>query len=213
MCGAVLPPSQFCLSWGDPALGSMGSMVGLTATSKRAHTKGTSQDCCFQCPPPPAPCSHSGPMLTHASTGDPPILACRSGKSLVGVTIPFPWVLMCTGFCLCPPIVESLFPPVLWKSCSSISLAFKVRLSGDSESLYQIPRLGSQIWGSKPSQLLWLRELLWYYYFPVCGLPPSGYGILFYYDCAPPTISLQLLLYRWTWGIFLSGFLGLPRWR
>ena len=90
MCGAVLPPSQFCLSWGDPALGSMGSVVGLMATSKRAHTKGTSQDCCFQCPPPPAPCSHSRPMLTHASTGDPPILACMSGKSLVGGHYSFP---------------------------------------------------------------------------------------------------------------------------
>ena len=38
----------------------------------------------------------------------------------------FPWVLMCTLHCVCPSRVESLFPPVLSKSCSQILLAFKV---------------------------------------------------------------------------------------
>ena len=32
--------------------------------------------------------------------------------------------------------------------------------------------------------------------------PPSRYGIWFYCDCAPPTISLQVLLCLWTWEIF-----------
>ena len=39
----------------------------------------------------------------------------------------FPWVPIYTLLCvLCPPRVESLFPPVLSKSCSQIPLAFKV---------------------------------------------------------------------------------------
>ena len=32
--------------------------------------------------------------------------------------------------------------------------------------------------------------------------PPSGYGILFYHGCAPPIVSLWLLLCLSTWGLF-----------
>ena len=34
------------------------------------------------------------------------------------------------------------------------------------------------------------------------GCPPSKYGIWFYHDCIPSTVSLWLLLCLWTWGIF-----------
>ena len=68
------------------------------------------------------------------------------------VTVPFPWVLVHTGFCLCPPRVKFLFPPVLCKSCNQIPLVFKVRFPNDSQSVCQIPRLGSLIWGIGPSQ-------------------------------------------------------------
>ena len=61
------------------------------------------------------------------------------------------------------PRLESLFPPVLWKSCNQIPLAFKVWYPGDSQSLYQIPRLGSLTWGSEPSQQ---QENFFWYYFP-----------------------------------------------
>ena len=40
--------------------------------------------------------------------------------------------------------------------------------------------------------------------------PPSGYGIWFYCDCAPPTISLWLLRCLWVWGIFSGEFQCLP---
>ena len=39
---------------------------------------------------------------------------------------------------------------------------------------------------------------------------PSSYGIWFYCDCAPPTISLWLLLRLWMWGIFFGEFQCLP---
>ena len=42
---------------------------------------------------------------------------------------------------------ESLFHPVLWKFYNQIPLTFKVRFPGDSQSLCQIPRLGSLMWG------------------------------------------------------------------
>ena len=36
--------------------------------------------------------------------------------------------------------------------------------------------------------------------------PPSGYGVWFYCDCTPPTISLQFLLCLWMWGICFGEF-------
>ena len=42
------------------------------------------------------------------------------------------------------------------------------------------------------------------------SLPPSIYRICFYCDCAPPTISLWLLLCLWMWGIFFDEFQCLP---
>ena len=108
---------------------------------------------------------------------------------------------MRTVLCVCPPRVESLFPPVLSKSCNQIPLAFKVWFSRNSCSFCRTRRLGSLTCGSQPS-LQWVD---------FCGIsvlqfvshPPSSYGILFYCDCAPPTISLWLLLCLWMLGIFL----------
>ena len=99
----------------------------------------------FQCPHP------GGESLpTHTSIGGPPTLA-HSFDSY-GVTVPLLWVLVHAKFCLCPPRLESLFPSVLWKAYNKIPLVFKVRFPGDSQSLCQIPRLGSLTWGSEPSQ-------------------------------------------------------------
>ena len=120
----------------------------------------------------------------------------------------FPWVPMYTLLCVCPPRVESLFPPVLSKSCNQISQAFKVWFSRNSFSHCRTPRLGSLTWGSEPS-LKWVD---------FCGIsvlqfvshPPSSYGIWFHCDCTPPTISLWLLLCLWMWGIFFGEFQCLP---
>ena len=99
----------------------------------------------FQCP---HPCGESLP--THTSIGGPPTLA-HSFDSY-GVTVPLLWVLVHAKFYLCPPRLESLFPSVLWKAYNQIPLVFKVRFPGDSQSLCQIPRLGSLMWSSEPSQ-------------------------------------------------------------
>ena len=74
----------------------------------------------------------------------------------------------------------------------------------NSDSRCRTPRLGSLTWGSEPS-LPWVD---------FCGIsvrqsvshPPTSYGIWFYSDCAPPTISLWLLLCLWMWGIFFGEF-------
>ena len=92
---------------------------------------------------------------------------------------------MCTLLFVCPPRVESVFPPVLPKSCNQISLAFKVWFSRNSSSHCQTPRLGSLTCGSEPS-LQWVD---------FCGIsvlqfvshPPGSSGIWFYCDSTPPS--------------------------
>ena len=108
---------------------------------------------------------------------------------------------MHTPLCVCPPKVESVFPPDLSKSCNQIPVAFKVWFSRNSSSCCRTPWLGSLTWGSEPS-LQWVN---------FCGIsvlqsvshPPSSYGTWFYCDCTPPTVSLWLLLCPWMWGISL----------
>ena len=115
---------------------------------------------------------------------------------------------MCTLLFVCPSRMESLFPPFLLKSCSQIPLVFKVWFSRNSSSHCQTRRLGSLTWGWEPS-LQWMD---------FCGIivlqfvshPPSSYGIWYYCDCTPPTISLWLLLCLWMWGIFFGEFQCLP---
>ena len=49
----VLPPCAGCLAWGDPALGSMGSMVGIVVTSKRTYINGPLPGLLLLVPPSP----------------------------------------------------------------------------------------------------------------------------------------------------------------
>ena len=93
--------------------------------------------------------THSRPLSTHASPGDSHSL---TGKS---------WLSLLWDHCfslLCPGVHKALFVPpknlcpVLWQFCNQIALTFKVRFSGDSQSLCQIPRLGSLLWGLEFSQ-------------------------------------------------------------
>ena len=139
--------SVSCSAWGNTALESTRSMVGLMATSKTAYAKGHLPDCCCQWL---RHCSKSLP--THTSTGDPLTLAGRSGSVYCGVSASFSWVLVCTRFYLCSLRVKSLFSPVLWKSCNQMLLVFRVTFPGDSQSLCWIPRLGSLLRGSEPLQ-------------------------------------------------------------
>ena len=115
---------------------------------------------------------------------------------------------MCTLLWVCPPRVESVFLPVLSKSCNQTPLTFKVWFSGNSPSHCWNPRLVSLMLCSEPS-LQWVD---------FCGIsvlqfvshPPSSYGIWFYCDCTPPTVSLWLLLCLCMWGIFFGEFQCLP---
>ena len=117
----------------------------------------------FQCP-----CPCGDPLQTHASTGGPPTLAGSFGSVSYRVTVPLLRVLVHAKFCLCPPRLEFLLPPVFWKSYNQIPLA----LSAIFPKL-QVPPLDPQ--AGKPDVQLrmftTMQELLWYYYSPVCGSP------------------------------------------
>ena len=102
------------------------------------------------------------------------MLAGSFGSVSCGVTAPLFWILVHTKFWLCPSRLESLFPPVLWKSYNQIPLAFKVRFPGDSESLYQIPGLGSLTWGSETSQQC--ENFFGFIVLQSVGHPPVGNG-------------------------------------
>ena len=126
-----------CLTLSNPSLRSTESMVGLMVTSKRTYANGAPSRIAAASAPFPAV------RWIHTSISDPPTLAGRSCSVSCGATIPFLWVLVHARIRLCPPRVESLFPPVLWKFCNEIPMSFKVRFPGDPQSLCQIPRLGN----------------------------------------------------------------------
>ena len=98
-------------SWGNPTLGSTCSVIGLMVNSERAHAN---RDIPGLLLPVPHPCGE--PLLTHASTEDPPTPAGSFGSVCCGVTAPLLGVPVHTRFCLCPPRLAFSFAPVLWKS-------------------------------------------------------------------------------------------------
>ena len=72
------------------------------------------------------------------------------------------------------PRVASLFPPVLWKFCNQIPLAFRV-IAWDSQSLCQMPRLRSLMWDLEPSQQC--EDFFGTIALQVVGGPPGRNGI------------------------------------
>ena len=192
-----------CLAWDNQHWSLPGSLVGLMVDSGRAHAKEYFPELLL-------PVSLS-PRWAAAT---PHHCRRRSNTSrwvwfsFLWCHCSFPWVPMCTLLCVCPPRVESLFPPVLSKSRIQIPLAFKVWFSRNSFSCCQTTRLGSLRWGSEPS-LQWV-DFCDISVVQFVSRPPSSYGIWFYCDCSPPTISLWLLLCHWMWSIFSGEFQCLP---
>ena len=81
---------------------------------------------CHQCP-----CPHSDHSL--APAGDSPRPAGRFVSGSYEISA-LPWVPVQVKSCVHPPRMESLFPPVLWSSCTQALLAFKAKCSGGSFS-------------------------------------------------------------------------------
>ena len=142
------------------------------ATFRRVYTKG---DLPSLLPPVSHPCAW--PLPTHTSPGEPhPSRWFRF--SLLWSCCSFPLGLGVCVVWFVPSKTGVSVPPVLWKSCNQIPLAFKVRFPGDSQSRCRVPRLGNLTWGSRPSQqwenLFGITVLT---VLQSVGHSPGGYGI------------------------------------
>ena len=114
------------------------------------------------------------------------------------------WGTQCIFLCVCPPSLESLFLPVLWKSCDQIPLAFKVRFPGDSQRLCQIRWLGSLTWGSEPLQQWRTSLVLFFYSLWVTHLV----GIRFHFIVLCPSYHLAKASLSLNLGIFFFFLVG-----
>ena len=103
------------------------SLLGLLGSANDRLWEGS----CQGAPPRTSATSVPLPMVSHKPP--PPRLHRRLSNTsrLVWFFLhcghcSFPWVPMHTLLCVCPPRVESLFPPVLSKSCNQFPLGFNI---------------------------------------------------------------------------------------
>ena len=158
-----------CLAWGIPALEPTGCWVGpglgeKMAASKSAHAMNIHQNRRHQCP---CPCSEPQPLPPPTSAGDPPILAGKSGQSLMrsllfslGTVHETLCALSKSGVSVSPSPVE-----FLWSNPAGLQsqILWGLRL------LLPDPQAGEPDVGLRPFTPM--GELLWYNCFSVCGLP------------------------------------------
>ena len=183
MGGAGFPPFRLFGQRRSNTEAYLGSLVGLMVDSGRAHAKEYFPELLL-----PVSLSPQWATAFPHFCWRPSNTGRQVWFSLLWGHFSFPCIPMCTLLCVCPPRVESLFPPVLSKSCNQIPLAFKVWFSRNSSSRCWTPRLGSVTWGSDPS-LQWVD---------FCGISvlqfvshtPSSYGIRFYQIWLHPSYLL-----------------------
>ena len=180
----------------QPSPGIWGADGRLMATSERAYAVGGLPGLL---PPVPCPCGEpcwpTPPQetLQHQRVG---LVQPRVGSLLLSSGA---W---CVQYSLCSPGLESV-SPVLWKSCSQIPLAGKVRFPGDSQCLYWTPRLGSLTWGSEPSHQQ--EGCVGVTALQFVGCPPGQYGMWLCRGCAPAAV-LVWPLGLWTGAPFSGAF-------
>ena len=167
-----------CLAWGIPALEPTGCWVrpGLSAkdpskiySSSQSSHRWTLPDMSTTSFYDPRE-SHSCSLPSQETLQDQQVsLAQASMKSLL-----LPWVPVCIRTCVCPPRLESLFPPVLWSSCNQAPLTFKAKYSGGSTSWFWGACHGAQSSHScGRTSVTWLFSSLW-----VTHLGGMGFGYI-----------------------------------
>ena len=93
-----------------------------------------------------------------------------------------------------PPRAESVFPLVMWSSCTQDPLPFKAKCSGGSSSARPS---GWRPWCGDSEFSILCENLCEIIIFQFVGRPLGGYQIWLCCESASPTISLCLLLCLW----------------
>ena len=147
-----------------------------TFTSLHSKKVNTKRDLPRQLLPVPRACGK--PLLSHISTGDPPRQAGSFGSVFYGVTAPFLWVLVHTGF-VCALQDWSL---CFLQSCGSLTIKSCCPSRSDSQGI--------------PSPFV--QSLSWEPWHGVLNLHNSGRAslVLIFFSCGSPT--------WWVWGLILS---------
>ena len=107
------------------------------------------------------------PQVTPTSPGDPLRPSGSSGPISCWVTV-LPWVPVSMKPCVHHPNMESLFPLVLWSSCTQGLLAFKAKCFGAYPPDARLPGWGAWC-GTQKSH--YYEELLWNNSFPLWESP------------------------------------------
>ena len=147
---------------------------------------------------------HPEPLSLWQSTADP-YLPRRCSRTVLSQSLRGPWVLVHSGFCLCPPRV---YFPVLckfWWLCGGVNRDFLQESLCHTQSSCSSPLLTHASSGDTQTQFC----------LSLCGVSGSlctqgmfepsehlwqVWGLVLNVIFAPPTILLGLL-YPWTWGI------------
>ena len=123
----------------------VGPDFSIMAMFRGAHTDDYSWYVCLKCP---SLMSHIYPLISQEILQE-----LQSGLT----QIPVESALSCDPVhlkaCVCFLRMETLFPPVLWSSCTQAPLALKAKCAGGSFFQGQIPRYGNLTWCSEFS--LW----------------------------------------------------------
>ena len=152
-------------------------------TSKRAYAKGSLPGMLLPMAPsmwwaPADPCLHRRPSNITGALGS------------ISSHCSFPLGLR-APFLFGPPRIESLFLPVLWKSCNQIPLVFKVRFSGIPSSFVWYPGWESQnhhnTWRTSLLLLfssLWVTHLagMGFDFIMIVPFLPSHYSFFFVFE-------------------------------
>ena len=123
------------------------------------------------------------------------------GFSLLWSHCSFPLVLVCTRFCLCPPRLESVFPPVLWKFSNQVPLPSRSASLGVPSPFVGSP--GWEAWHVVPNlhnsgrALVLLFSSLWvthpaavgFDFIMITPLLPSCWGLFFVFGLGVSSFS------------------------
>ena len=122
--------------------------------------------------------------FTPVFPGCPPRTAVRFDPDSYG-DFALPWDSVHVKVCVRLLRMGSLFPPLLWSSCTQVPGAFNTRCSRGSFSQCQIPAHESSMWGSELS-LLWV-SLCEPVSFQSVELPTWEVWGFLYHEITPPT--------------------------